>query len=77
MDDREVAMVFGRVLIPGNVPVAIAEKLLAERADMRHQRVVVTHYGGPEVITVIEDDISTPKAGEVRVKSAGVRITIY
>jgi NADPH2:quinone reductase len=41
---------------------------------MRHTRVVVTHYGGPEVITAIEEDIPTPKAGEVRVKvlAAGV-----
>jgi len=41
---------------------------------MRHKRVVVTRYGGPEVIAVIEEDIPTPKAGEVRVKvlAAGV-----
>jgi NADPH2:quinone reductase len=41
---------------------------------MRHKRVVVTRYGGPEVITIIEEDVSAPKAGEVRVKvlSAGV-----
>jgi NADPH2:quinone reductase len=39
-------------------------------------RVVVTHYGGPEVITVIEEDIPTPKSGEVRVKvmAAGVSL---
>src|ERR1700752_3938386 len=43
---------------------------------MRHTRVVVTHYGGPEVITVIEEDIPTPNAGEVRVKvlAAGVSL---
>src|SRR5947208_7591808 len=43
---------------------------------MRHKRVVVTHYGGPEVITTIEEDIPTPKAGEVRVKvlAAGVSL---
>src|SRR5215510_489320 len=43
---------------------------------MRHQRVVVARYGGPEVITVIEEDIPTPKAGEVRVKvlAAGVSL---
>jgi NADPH2:quinone reductase len=43
---------------------------------MRHQRVVVTHYGGPEVITVIEEDPPTPKPGEVRVKvfAAGVSL---
>src|SRR6516165_2367477 len=43
---------------------------------MRHKRVVVTHYGGPEVITTIEEDIPTPKAGDVRVKvlAAGVSL---
>src|SRR5947207_11563366 len=43
---------------------------------MRHKRVVVTHYGGPEVITAIEEDIPTPKAGEVRLKvlAAGVSL---
>jgi NADPH2:quinone reductase len=41
---------------------------------MRQKRVVVTQYGGPEAITVIEEDIPNPKAGEVRVKvlAAGV-----
>jgi NADPH:quinone reductase len=43
---------------------------------MRHMRVVVTHYGGPEVITTIEEDIPIPKAAEVRVKvlAAGVSL---
>jgi NADPH2:quinone reductase len=43
---------------------------------MRHKRVVVTHYGGPEVITVVEEDIPIPKVGEVRVKvlAAGVSL---
>ncbi len=43
---------------------------------MRHTRVVVTHYGGPEVITLIEEDVPAPKAGEVRVKvlAAGVSL---
>jgi NADPH2:quinone reductase len=35
---------------------------------MRHKRVVISHYGGPEVITVIEKNIPTPKSGEARVK---------
>jgi len=41
---------------------------------MRHKRVVVSHYGGPEVNTVIEEEIPTPKVGEIRVKvlAAGV-----
>src|SRR5512133_403735 len=43
---------------------------------MRHKRVVVTRYGGPEVITAIEEDIPTPRAGEMRVKvlAAGVSL---
>jgi NADPH:quinone reductase-like Zn-dependent oxidoreductase len=43
---------------------------------MRHTRVVVPHYGGPEVITAIEEDIPTPNSGEVRVKvlAAGVSL---
>ena len=41
---------------------------------MRYKRVVVTQYGGPEVITTTEEEIPTPKAGEVRVRvlAAGV-----
>jgi NADPH2:quinone reductase len=43
---------------------------------MRQKRVVVTRYGGPEVITVIEEDIPAPKPDEVRVKvlAAGVSL---
>jgi len=43
---------------------------------MRHKRVVVAQYGGPEVITVIEEDVPAPKRGEVRVKvwAAGVSL---
>src|SRR5689334_156709 len=43
---------------------------------MRHKRVIVAHYGGPEVITTIEEDIPAPRAGEVRVKvlAAGVSL---
>jgi NADPH2:quinone reductase len=43
---------------------------------MRHTRVVVPQYGGPEVITVIEEDVPTPNAGEVLVKvlAAGVSL---
>lgn len=41
---------------------------------MHHKRVVVTRYGGPEVITIIEEDVPTPKRDQVRVKvlAAGV-----
>jgi NADPH2:quinone reductase len=41
---------------------------------VRYKRVVVSQYGGPEVITTTEEDIPSPRAGEVRVKvlAAGV-----
>ncbi|WP_243293945.1 medium chain dehydrogenase/reductase family protein [Geothrix mesophila] len=41
---------------------------------MRHKRVVVSRYGGPEALQVIEEACPEPQAGEVRVKvlAAGV-----
>jgi NADPH:quinone reductase-like Zn-dependent oxidoreductase len=43
---------------------------------MRHTRIVVTHYGGPDALQVIEEDCPEPKRGEVRVKvlAAGVAL---
>ena len=50
--------------------IAAAPELPVELkgTKMHHKRVVVTCYGGPEVITVIEEDVPARKAGEVRVK---------
>jgi NADPH2:quinone reductase len=41
---------------------------------MRHRRIVVSRYGGPDALQLIEEDVPEPKAGEVRVKvlAAGV-----
>jgi NADPH:quinone reductase-like Zn-dependent oxidoreductase len=41
------------------------------------KRVVVDHYGGPEVLRVVEDDVPQPGPGEVRVRvlAAGVSFT--
>jgi NADPH:quinone reductase-like Zn-dependent oxidoreductase len=41
------------------------------------KRVVVDHYGGPEVVTVVEDSVPQPGPGEVRVRvlAAGVSFT--
>jgi NADPH:quinone reductase len=43
---------------------------------VKHKRVIVTHYGGPEALRVIEEDCPEPKAGEVRVRvlAAGVSL---
>ncbi len=41
---------------------------------MKHTRIIVTHYGGPDALQVIEEECPEPKAGEVRVRvqAAGV-----
>ncbi len=43
---------------------------------MMHKRIVVRRYGGPEVLTVVDEEIPTPGRGEVRVKvlAAGVSL---
>jgi NADPH:quinone reductase-like Zn-dependent oxidoreductase len=43
---------------------------------MRHRRVIVTHYGGPDVLRVFEEECPEPKNGEVRIKvlAAGVAL---
>jgi NADPH2:quinone reductase len=43
---------------------------------MRHKRIIVTRYGGPDVLQVIEEECPEPKTGEVRVRvlAAGVSL---
>ncbi|MGC3975701.1 MAG: medium chain dehydrogenase/reductase family protein [Nitrospira sp.] len=43
---------------------------------MTHHRIIVTSYGGPEALRVIEEECPEPKRGEVRVKvlAAGVSL---
>jgi NADPH:quinone reductase-like Zn-dependent oxidoreductase len=43
---------------------------------MKHTRIIVTHYGGPDALRVVEEECPEPKAGEVRVRvlAAGVSL---
>jgi NADPH2:quinone reductase len=43
---------------------------------MKHTRVIVTHYGGPDALQVVEEECPEPKDGEVRVRvlAAGVAL---
>ena len=43
---------------------------------MRHTRIIVTHYGGPAALQVLEEECPEPKDGEVRVRvlAAGVSL---
>lgn len=43
---------------------------------MKSRRIIVTHYGGPDALEVLEEEAPEPKAGEVRVRvlAAGVSL---
>ena len=43
---------------------------------MKHTRIIVTHYGGPDALQVVEEECPEPKDGEVRVRvlAAGVSL---
>lgn len=43
---------------------------------MRHTRISVSHYGGPDELQLVEDECPEPKRGEVRVRvlAAGVSL---
>jgi NADPH2:quinone reductase len=43
---------------------------------VKHTRIIVTHYGGPDALQVLEEECPEPKAGEVRVRvlAAGVSL---
>ena len=44
---------------------------------MKHHRVVVTRYGGPDVLQVVEEDLPEPQSGEVRVKVLAAGVSGY
>lgn len=46
----------------------------AKESLVRHQRIVVSRYGGADALQLVEEEVPEPKAGEVRVKvlAAGV-----
>ena len=48
---------------------------MTERS-VKHTRIVVTHYGGPDALQVVEDECPEPGRGEVRVRvlAAGVSL---
>jgi NADPH:quinone reductase-like Zn-dependent oxidoreductase len=43
---------------------------------VKHSRIIVTHYGGPDALEVLEEECPEPKHGEVRVRvlAAGVSL---
>jgi NADPH2:quinone reductase len=43
---------------------------------VKHTRIIVTHYGGPDALQVLEEECPEPKGGEIRVRvvAAGVSL---
>ena len=50
---------------------------MTTKEEMKHQRVVVTRHGGPDVLQVVEEDLPEPQAGEVRVKILAAGVSAY
>src|SRR5262245_27465252 len=50
--------------------------LRADASPMKHTRIIVEQYGGPEELRVVEEDCPEPKHGEVRIRvlAAGVAL---
>ena len=48
----------------------------AGKRSVRHTRIIVTHYGGPDALRVVEEECPETKVGEVRVRvlAAGVSL---
>jgi Zn-dependent alcohol dehydrogenase len=48
----------------------------SRKRSVKHTRIIVTHYGGPNTLHVIQEECPEPKRGEVRVRvlAAGVAL---
>ncbi|HEX6729551.1 MAG TPA: medium chain dehydrogenase/reductase family protein [Pyrinomonadaceae bacterium] len=47
-----------------------------KQGSVKHTRIIVTHYGGPDALHIVEEECPEPKHGEVRVRvlTAGVSL---
>ena len=43
---------------------------------MKHTRIIVTHYGGPDALQVLEEECPEPKDGEVRVRALAAGVSL-
>ena len=62
---KPLAEEFSSFLLPANT-----------EEDMTQTRIIISHYGGPDELRVVEDECPEPKRGEVRVRvlAAGVSL---
>jgi hypothetical protein len=64
----------GHARYRGGIGQVTRRRCHERKRPMRHTRIIVTHYGGPDELRVVEEECPEPKAGEVRVRvlAAGV-----
>jgi NADPH:quinone reductase len=43
---------------------------------VRHTRIIVTHYGGPDALQVVEEECPEPRDGEVRVRALAAGVSL-
>ena len=66
-----------RPLTEGGAVISAERRTVTKERDLvRHTRIIVSHYGGPETLQVVEEECPQPKRGEVRIKvlAAGVSL---
>jgi NADPH2:quinone reductase len=61
---------------PDRLSSVIIQQIKKAGDLVKHTRIIVTHYGGPDALHVLEEECPEPKDGEVRVKvlAAGVAL---
>src|SRR5262245_28918154 len=62
-------------LMPGVTPHKV-ERRQARKWSVKHTRIIVIHYGGPEALQMLEEECPEPKHRDVRVSvlAAGVAL---
>jgi hypothetical protein len=48
----------------------------ARKRFVKHTRIIVTHYGGPDALQVLEEECPEPKDGEVRVRGPAAGVSL-
>jgi NADPH2:quinone reductase len=69
-------LLLDKITRPIHVTPYKVERPASEKASVKHTHIIVTHYGGPDALQVLEEECPEPKDGEVRVRvlAAGVSL---
>src|SRR6188472_3352072 len=56
--------------------ISLCLKVFWRSRSMKYKHIVISHYGGPDELRIVEEEFPEPKKGEVRVRvlTAGVSL---